>query len=185
MGAAAVLLFPDGQIVTDACKVDGDPSSFRAEAAGMHLTLALTPMDQPVTIFTDSMNVVFALQAFNTGEFARDMRRQLHADIIKQILLAINLRSAPTTIVKVKSHRGIALNEMADQAAGWARLAPPEEVDTRYCGYDYFREGLAFEWRASEDDEEPTITRDPKQVFKRWQAQARAMQVAAARIADT
>ena len=33
------------------------------------------------------------------------MTRQLHADIISDILRAINLREAPTTIVKVKSHR--------------------------------------------------------------------------------
>lgn len=52
----------------------------------MHMTLELAPRDRPLTIMTDSMNVLYAIKAFNTGEFARDMRRQLNADIIKQIL---------------------------------------------------------------------------------------------------
>ena len=74
MGAAAVVQLLDCTTITDACKVEGDPSSFRAEAAGMHMSLVLAPTDEPLTILTDSMNVVYAMQAFNTLEFARDMR---------------------------------------------------------------------------------------------------------------
>ena len=95
----------------------------------MHMVLELAPPDKPLTILTDSMNVLYALQAFNTGEFARDMRRQLNADILKQILLAVNRRSAATRIVKVKSHRGVFLNEVADGEASYARLGPPEIID--------------------------------------------------------
>ena len=75
MGAAAVLRFEDGSVLTDSCRVDGPPSSFRSEAAGMHMALELAPRDRPLTIMTDSMNVLYAIRAFNTGEFARDMRR--------------------------------------------------------------------------------------------------------------
>eukprot|EP00961_Rhodomonas_salina_P202463 2730835-Rhodomonas_salina.1 len=60
------------------------------------------------------MNVINALQAWSRREFLRDITRQLNADIMKDLLLAINARFAPLHIVKVKSHRGVALNEAAD-----------------------------------------------------------------------
>eukprot|EP00961_Rhodomonas_salina_P026736 361244-Rhodomonas_salina.1 len=45
------------------------------------------------------------------------MTLQLNADVMKALLLAINQRSAQLHIVKVKSHHGVTLNEVADQAA--------------------------------------------------------------------
>ena len=70
MGAAAVWqLETDADEYFDSCKVSGPSSSFRAEAAAMHIALLNTPSHKHLTIFTDSMNVIFALQSWHTEEF--------------------------------------------------------------------------------------------------------------------
>ena len=51
------------------------------------------------------------------------MEWQTNADIISSILLAINARMAPITLIKVKSHRGVDLNERADALAGAAAVS--------------------------------------------------------------
>jgi hypothetical protein len=77
------------------------------------------------------------------------------------------------------------LNEMADEAAGHARLGPPDEVDTRYTDYDFRKDGITFSWRADPADEEEISTKDPKLVIKRWTAQAVQLQIKAVQNADT
>jgi ribonuclease HI len=183
MGAGAVWQELDCTFTTDSCKVVGPPSSFRAEAAGMHMAVDGAPRDVPLTILTDSMNVLYALRAFNTSEFDRDMRRQRNADIIRDILTAINLRSAPTHLVKVKSHRGIHLNELADEAAGMAKAAPAEIADTRYCDFEPEGDGFHFTWV---DEEGDIVTTDAfKTVVKRWHATQGARTLKEVRTAAT
>ena len=120
MGAGAVVREADGSFTPHMVKVGGDPSSFRAEAAAMHLAITAADPTAPLVVLTDSMNVLQALQLWDHADFARDMRWQRNADIIMAILLAINQRAATITLVKVKSHRGVELNEVADQLAGQA-----------------------------------------------------------------
>ena len=168
MGARVVWQDQDGEFTSEACKVFGPPSSFRAEAAAMHLAVDGAPRDLPLTVLTDSMNVLYALRAFNTSEFDRGMRHQRNADIIRDILMAINLRTAPTHLVKVKSHRGILLNEMADEVAGSAQAAAAEAVDTRYYDYVPDSDGIFFTW--VDEDGEIVTTAETNTVVKRWHA---------------
>ena len=79
----------------------------------------------------------------------------------------MDLREQPTTILKVKSHRGFYLNEQADRVAGEANTAPDDEVETRYHGFEPMHLGLIFTWH-EDDAEQPTITSEPKLVHKRW-----------------
>ena len=106
MGAGAVLQSPTGERTAQVCRVGGDYSSFRAEAAALYQAVHHASPNIPLAILTDSMNVVQALQAWDHAEFFRDMTWQRNADILTKILLNINARSAPVTIAKVKSHRG-------------------------------------------------------------------------------
>ena len=183
MGAAAVWQHPDGTITSDSCKVFGPPSSFRSEAAAMHIAVDGADRFTPVTIFTDSMNVIFALRSFNTCEFDRDMRHQRNADIIRDILRAINLRQAPTHIVKVKSHRGVYLNELADQEAGAVCNAAPEETDTRYC--DFVPDGDGFSYTWVDEEGEIFTTTDHRKLVKRWHAVKETAHLAQVRAAGT
>lgn len=108
MGAAAVFWAdsdPSSWPVT-AGKVGGPSSSFLAEAVAMCLTIsgAANLKGSPLTVMTDSMAVIQAMQKWGREEYFKDMSRQLHADIIMQLLLLINNHGAHIQIIKVKSH---------------------------------------------------------------------------------
>eukprot|EP00961_Rhodomonas_salina_P099155 1333731-Rhodomonas_salina.1 len=97
MGAGAVFRHGHNQVSIEGeessgALVRGPASSFREEAAAMFLALRGAPQDKPVTILTDSMNVIHALQAWGHAEleYFRDMHLQRHADIIWAILGLIN-----------------------------------------------------------------------------------------------
>eukprot|EP00961_Rhodomonas_salina_P139304 1874609-Rhodomonas_salina.2 len=112
------------------------------------------------------MNVINALQAWSRREFLRDMTRQLNADIMKDLLLAINARSAPLRIVKVKSHRGVALNEAADAAA---RLVAVDDDANLLFPDNHAIDGMSFSWRASDAPDANVITAATNaDVLKRW-----------------
>lgn len=88
--------------------------------------------ESPLTGLTNLMNSITAMQTWGHEEYFKDMSRQLNADIIKQLLQFINARRAPIRVVKIKSYRGVQLNEAADQAAGAAAAADPIEADTYF-----------------------------------------------------
>jgi len=185
MGAAAVVYPPGSEPIVQYCKVAGAAlaSSFSAEAAAMSFAIAKAPKHIPLILFTDSMNVVHALQAWSRKIFCQDIRRQLNADIFQQILSDIIARSAPLRIVKVKSHRGVALNDEADMWAGHAAAAPSTEVDW-YFSLPPPDAEMTFTWTPDGEDE-PTVTSDVGQVTKRWHARAEQMTVDAVRQGGT
>ena len=187
MGASAVLRGPDGTVTAHVCRVGGDSSSFRAEAAAMHQAVLHAPLHLPLAVLTDSMNVVQALQAWDHAEYMRDMRWQRNADIIVQILLAINARASPLTVIKVKSHRGVELNEYADILAGAATEAgePGEEddIDTLYVPSPP-DSAVTYQW-VPEGTDEIYQTADHKVVGKRWESFNNALTTAHERIKDT
>eukprot|EP00961_Rhodomonas_salina_P108340 1458459-Rhodomonas_salina.2 len=84
MGAGAVIFDQTNPHACDthAVKVSGASSSFRAEAAAMHLAVTRSPADKKLIIMTDSMNVISALQAWGYEEYYQDMVHQNNADII-------------------------------------------------------------------------------------------------------
>ena len=188
MGAGAVLRDATGSTTTHVCKVGGHASSFRAEAAAMHQAIIHAPPELPLAILTDSMNVVQALQAWDHAEYMRDMSWQRNANIIVQILLAINGRSSSVTVVKVKSHRGVQLNEQADVAAGYAADAPDGEgmedsVDTLYVP-EPPDSAVQYQWVPAGSDEMHT-TADHRQVIKRWEQTDHTLTVAQEQRKDT
>eukprot|EP00961_Rhodomonas_salina_P013942 186588-Rhodomonas_salina.1 len=119
------------------------------------------------------MNVINALQAWSRREFLRDMTRQLNANVMKALLLAINQRCAPIHVVKVKSHSGVALNEAADQAA---RLAAVDDDADLLFPADLTIYGMTFSWRESEaPDSEVVVAPTTAAVFQRWAATAQEL----------
>ena len=187
MGAAAVFLDDDG--TSDwaqsayACRVGGSSSSFRAETAAMWLAVSNADPHTRLTVLTDSMNVINALQAWSRREFLRDMTRQLNADIMKDLLLAINARLAPLHIVKVKSHRGVALNEAADVAAGL--VAVDDDADLLFPD-DHAIDGMSFSWRASDEPDAEVVTAATNAaVLKRWAFCSQATLVQSLSVTDT
>lgn len=175
MGAGAMLQDPAGNRTPYAVKVGGAFSSFRAEAAAMALAIRHAPAG-PLTVLTDLMNVIYALRAFRTKEFARDMNQQLNADIIKDILYMINQRTAATHLVKIKSHRGVYLNEEADKQADAAATADAKEgVPCRYADQEP-EDGFVWDWKVpaqtADAPDVPFSTSKHSELFKRWRSQA-------------
>eukprot|EP00961_Rhodomonas_salina_P086255 1159269-Rhodomonas_salina.1 len=129
------------------------------------------------------MNVINALQAWSRREFLRDMTRQLNAYVMKTLLLAINARSAPIHVVKVKSHRGVALNEASDGAAG---LAGVDDYSDLLFPEDHTIDGMTFSWRASDEpDSEIEVAATPAAVLKLWMSTAQDLVCASPQVSDT
>eukprot|EP00961_Rhodomonas_salina_P285462 3857427-Rhodomonas_salina.1 len=121
---------------------------------------------QPLTVLTDSMNVINALQAWGLREFLRDMNRQLNADVMRALLLAVNAHSALIHVVKVKSHCGVTLNESADAAAGQA--AVDDDADLLFPA-DNLIDGMTFSWRDSDAPDADIVVADTAAaVGTRW-----------------
>ena len=113
---------------------------------------------------------------------------QKHADIIKLILTCINQRSAPTHVVKVKSHRGVYLNEQADIEAGKAAAADSDQVDTRYPFPLPPGRLMLFTWKEPAPKGKGEISKsvaEINEVFKKWKVTSDVQVAAAARLADT
>ena len=142
----------------------------------MDQALLHAPSDSPLTVFTDSINVIFALKAFRSQEFAQDITRQKNTDIIAKILVKVNERTAPTHIVKVKSHRGAHLNELADSAAALAAAADAKEDVSWEYELERNTSGMLWSWPKPADDptqpDEVFETDVPHDVYKRWRATA-------------
>ena len=122
------------------------------------------------------MNVIFALQAFRSREFARDITRQKNADIIARILTKVNARTAPTHVVKVKSHWGVHLNELADRAADEAAGADAKDGVQWDYEMDIDRGGMLWSWPTPAQDpthpDEIKSSSTPREVLKQWQVTA-------------
>ena len=122
---------------------------------------------EPLVVLTDSMNVIQALQAWDRAEFTREMEWQKNADILQDILLAINNRSGQITISKVKSHRGVEMNERADLLAGMAVGAEEEDAATLFTPAPP-DSMMHYSW-TPDGAEEGVCTTDHKLVDKRWE----------------
>ena len=105
-------------------RVNGHVSTLVAEGAAVSVLLAIAPVDQPLTILTDSANVMFAMQHCSRKELQRDFSNHTDEQLIQNLAKAQAARTAPTHWVKVKSHTSVELNERADRLAGEAPFAP-------------------------------------------------------------
>ena len=75
------------------------------------------------------------------------MRQQKNSDIIMPLLEALNERTKETHIIKVKSHRGVELNELADREAG--EVIDDDEAALKFTDVEAL-EGMRFTWEEEE-----------------------------------
>ena len=123
------------------------------------------------------MNVIDCLKKWQRREFLADMRQQKNADIIVPLLLVLNDRTKPTHIIKVKSHRGMELNELADREAGeiigdkdatiYFTDVPP--MDKMWFTWEVTK----WDAKAKKDVVRVEEARTTAAVQKRWLAEAR------------
>ena len=98
----------------------GHVSTFVAEGAAIHVLLTEVEHDTPLTILTDSANIMFALQHCSRREAWKNFSDHPDADLIQALAETLAHRTADTCFVKVKSHTSVLLNETADRLAAEA-----------------------------------------------------------------
>jgi ribonuclease HI len=108
---------PKGDIVRE---IVGAPTSFGAEGGAVETALDETDDATPLTILTDSANIMFALQHCSRNDWWRDFDSHKDRDMLERLASKIARRTASTTFVKVKAHASVPLNERADELAGKA-----------------------------------------------------------------
>ena len=98
------MAFREGDGEAFAIGIRGLPSSFGAEAGTLLQLLLVTPHDKELTVLLDSLNVMQTLRKLLAKE--RDFSPLLHDHraALQAILDILVARTAPTTLVKVKSH---------------------------------------------------------------------------------
>jgi ribonuclease HI len=126
MGAAFVA--KDGRVQTRSVAVFGQPSSTRPELTGIALALEECPIEEDLTILTDSLSSMDLLQSMQRGDFPLSLYRHSVRHLLLHVVTLLNKRAAAgriTRFIKVRAHRGEPLNEAADAlAAAAADLEP-------------------------------------------------------------
>ena len=143
-------------------------SSLVPEAKAIRVALEAVPVDMPLVIGTDSVNVLFAIRNLLQG-ILRDARNvERHPDTLGPVIVALSKRRAQTILVKVDAHKGHQGNERADRLAEMGRrkgdIAPPlVEKNLRICvrrGEDVERHRLgATKKVARQGEEEASLAR--------------------------
>ena len=165
MGAAATAIDAvfDDQIVG----INGKGSSTTAEMVGLSLAVEVSPNDQQLTVFTDSLSSLQNLQRRQRKDFTKLDPNPHIASILNKLVDLLNNKVAnglEIMLVKVKGHSGDPLNERADWLANQAATLDPT---VECCDDDRY----ACRVRLMGDDGEP----------KKWSARMaqRLIQIAA------
>ena len=101
-----------------ALRVDGNLATTRAEMAGILACLQRVDRGTSVAIGKDSKCVLDILERFrgkDSPPFLDSMLNSDHLGPMLDILHERMVRSAQTIFYKVRAHRGLALNEVADR----------------------------------------------------------------------
>ena len=148
MGSAAVFLHNRMPILKMA--VHGEPSSTTAELTALTMVTRAAPLDEPLTVLTDSLTSLQNLISMKRSDFCKDLHRHPQIQLINELVRALNQRSragASSLFVKIRAHKGEPLNEAADEAADEAAEYDPPGTTVLDPGSCYFQNnGGHTEW---------------------------------------
>ena len=148
MGAAFVS--KDNRLPARSVAVFGQPASIRPELAGLALPLEDCPLEEELSILTDSKSSMDLLKALQRTDFPLWIRGHPARQLLTYVVKLVNSRAAAgsvTRFIKVKAHRAEPLNEGADALAfAAAELDPSRPVDLDpETAYFYYR-GAPIQW---------------------------------------
>ena len=150
MGAAYVS--KDNKLQARSVAVFGRPASILPELAGIALPLEDCPLDEELSVLTDSQSAMDLLRSLQRADFPRWLHRHPARQLLRYVVTLLNRRASAgsvTRLVKVKAHRAEPLNEAADAmafAAAEMDPARPAELDPEAV-YFRFKESLV-QWDA-------------------------------------
>ena len=149
MGSAAV--FFHNRMATLKQAVHGEPSSTTAELTALAMIVHAAPLNEPLTVLTDSLTSMQNLMSMKRSDFCKDLHQHPQRQLINELVGALNRRSqagASSLFVKIRAHKGEPLNEAADEAADEAaEYDPPATtvLDPSRC-YFLTSEGHTEPW---------------------------------------
>ena len=129
MGAAYVAL--GDRIPPRSFVVLGPPSVMRAELSGLDQAVADAPIEEDLTLLTDSASSMIKLANMQRKDFAEWLHDHPERALLNSIVNRINARARAkvmTRFIKVPAHKGHALNEAADASASAAATAADGET---------------------------------------------------------
>jgi len=116
MGAAYVAL--GDRIPPRSFVVLGPPSVMRAELSGLDQAVADAPIEEDLTLLTDSASSMIKLTNMQRKDFAEWLYDHPERALLNSIVTRINARAQAkvmTRFIKVPAHKGHALNEAAGE----------------------------------------------------------------------
>ena len=123
MGGGIAFRAGDCDLADEQVRIHRHVSTLVAEGAAACVLLAMVPKTAPLVIFTDSANIMFAMQHCSRREAWRDFSGHADAELLEELARLQAGRTALTVWVKIKSHTSVELNERADALAAEAPFA--------------------------------------------------------------
>ncbi len=126
MGAAFVA--KDGRVQARSVAVFGQAYSIRPELTSTALALEECPIEEDLTILTDSLSLMDLLQSMQRGDFLLSLYRHSVRHLLLHVVKLLNRRTAAghiTHFIKVRAHRGEPVNKAADALAAAAADSDP------------------------------------------------------------
>ena len=121
MGAGVCWSRPDLDPIS--FEVHGLPKSIVPELSGLAAAIARAPIDEDLTVLTDSKSALQMLQGMQRQDFPVFLHGRAERRLLEHTVYVLNRRAAAgrhTHLVKVKAHSGEPLNTFADLLASRA-----------------------------------------------------------------
>jgi len=118
--------------------IGGEPVIIRGELGAMTLALQAAPLDQSLTLYTDSLSSLWIIRRWLRHDFGFCLDNEGHADLVRELVQVLHQRRAVRTeLVWVPSHAGDPGNEVADVEA-------KAGVDTEVPAFDRICPDMEF-----------------------------------------
>ena len=105
MGASVCWSKPE--LASFQCEVHGPPKSIAPELVGIAAAPMLAPLEEDLTILTDSKSSLLQLKGMQRGNFPIFLHRRAERRLLENAVRALNYRAAAgahTHLVKVTAH---------------------------------------------------------------------------------
>lgn len=143
--AGFAVYYADGHELnlSSALSVDGNGRNNVAEIAACYAAVWRHPRDQPLVVYTDSFKALRCIEEFRDSEILPDVPAP-GPSLVAAIGVALQLRTAPTSLVKIPAHCRLEKHDLADNLAKAARDSDHQTISMPPLRPFLFNLGLAY-----------------------------------------